>query len=74
MLTDMGVVELVTRDRDVLVWSFPVQGQLSVLTLIPVPVPPPCYCSSLAVKDPGHSAKAQVAGYTCTLRMWLRMK
>ena len=32
------------------------QGQHSVLTLISVSVPPPCYRSS-TIKDPGHSAK-----------------
>ena len=36
--------------------NFLLQGRLSVLTLISVSVPPPCYHRH--VKDPGHSAKS----------------
>ena len=35
--------------------NFLLQGQLSVLTLISISVPPLCYRH---VKDPGHSAKS----------------
>ena len=41
--------------------NFLLQGQLSVLTLISVSAPPPCYRSPrspVPVKDPGHSAKS----------------
>ena len=34
------------------------EGRLSVLTLISVSVPPPCYRSSTDVKDRGHTAKS----------------
>ena len=43
--------------------NFLLQGQLSVLALISVSVPPPCYCSS-TWKTPVIPPKVQVAGYS----------
>ena len=54
--------------------NFLLQGQLSVLTLISVSVPPPYYCSSTK-KIPNILPKVQVTTkHACTLRMWLCMK
>ena len=54
--------------------NFILQGQLSVLTLISVSVPPPCYRSS-TYKIPVILPKVQVtAKHAYTLRMWLCMK
>ena len=39
--------------------NFLLQGRLSVLTLISVSVPHPCYRSSTRVKTHGHSAKSE---------------
>ena len=43
---------------------FLLQGQLSELTLNLVSVLPPCYRSSIHVKDSGHFSKVQVASYS----------
>ena len=58
--------------------NFLLQGEVSVLTLISVSVPPPCYHSSTQ-KIPVILPKVQVSGYSskhaCTLLcMWLCMK
>ena len=37
--------------------NFLLQSQLSVLTVILLSIPPPCYCRK-HTKDPGHSAKS----------------
>ena len=53
--------------KSLLEWweNFLLQGQLSVLTLISVSVPPPCYRSSTQ-KSPVILPKVQVAGYSET--------
>ena len=38
--------------------NFLLRGQLPVLSLISVFVPHLCYCSSIYIKDPSHSAKS----------------
>ena len=43
--------------------NFPLKGQLSVLTLISVSVPPPCYRRSM-LKTLVIPPKVQVAGYS----------
>ena len=52
-------------------------GQLSVLTLTSVSVPPPSYRSIEHVKDPGHSTESaggRLQLNTNALHMWLCMK
>ena len=57
--------------------KFILQGQLSVLTLISLSVPPPCYCSSpwkiLVILPKVHRWQV-TAKHVCTLCMWICMK
>ena len=54
--------------------SFLLQGQLSVLTLISVTVPPPCYCSKRSRSFCQKCRWQVTAKHAHTLRMWLCMK
>ena len=68
---DSSVVECQTYHHQKVSGSSPgessrrffLQGQLSVLTLILVSVPPLCYCSNM-LKIPVILPKVQVAGYS----------
>ena len=68
---DLGFESPQERRKD-----FPFRGQLSMLTVIQVSVPPPCYCSimqKIPVILPTWYRWQVTAKHTRILRMWLRM-